>query len=224
MSNKSSKAYRRIKVLIEGGHLLAGQRLTEARAAELVGMGRGPVRESLLRLEAEGLLQHQGSRRSRIVAFTEDENSQEMLSRYELREQIESGAARLAAKNMTGWQIDRLRELSEQVAEAWGEEDREVRYAASREFRRFLLEECGNALFMEVWLTQRLTPPQPRSPEVEKEIFAGIPVHEHDKPSLAEVVDAIAAHDPDRAEALMKKRVRQITEAVRSYMWRQSVG
>ena len=49
MSSKTSQAYRQIKVLIEAGHLGAGQRVTEARVAKLVGLTRGPVRESLLR-------------------------------------------------------------------------------------------------------------------------------------------------------------------------------
>ena len=92
MATKHSQAYRRIKVLIEDGHLQAGQRVTEAKVAKMVGMSRGPVRESLLRLQAEGLLHHKASWRSRVVAYTEDQNPQEMLRRYELREEIESGA------------------------------------------------------------------------------------------------------------------------------------
>jgi DNA-binding GntR family transcriptional regulator len=221
MTSKTSQAYRQLKTLIEGGHLGAGQRVTEAKAAKMVGMSRGPVRESLLRLEAEGLLRHQGSRRSRTVAYTEDQNPEEMLQRYELREQIESGAARLAAKNMTGWQIDRLMELAKQVDGAEQLHDRNARHEVGHDFHQFLLANCGNPLFLEIWQTERLMPTQPRSPELEDMILGKVEAIEGgaDRASLIQVVEAIAVHDPDRAETLMKLRIHAITEAIRKTVW-----
>jgi DNA-binding GntR family transcriptional regulator len=220
MTSKTSQAYRQIRILIEGGHLGAGQRVTESKVAKMVGISRGPVRESLVRLEAEGLLSHGGSRRSRTVAYTEDQNPEEMLQRYELREQIESGAVRLAAKNLTGWQIDRLMRLAKQADEARRSSDRQARYDAYSRFHQYLLANCGNPMFLEVWKTQRLAPTQPRSPEVEEMILANMPDLEADRAVLAEVVKAIAAHDPDRAELLMKQCIRHITEALRKTIWR----
>ena len=111
-ATKTSQAYRRIRGLIEEGRLEAGERVTEAKVSKLVGMSRGPVRESLLRLEAEGLLKNRGNRRSRVVAYVEDQNPEEILQRYELREQIESRRGASGVKNTTGWQIDRLMELA----------------------------------------------------------------------------------------------------------------
>jgi DNA-binding GntR family transcriptional regulator len=219
MTSKTSQAYRQIRVLIERGQLRAGERVTEAKAAKLVGMSRGPVRESLLRLEAEGLLRHKGSRRSRVVAYVEDQNPEEMLRRYELREQIEGGAARLASKNMTGWQLDRLMQLARQTDEAWESGNREARYEAVGEFHQFLLANCGNPLFLEVWQTHRLAPLQPRSPQLEDRILANVPDDQDETGAMVKVVEAIAGHDPDRAEALMKNRVRRITEALRNTLW-----
>jgi DNA-binding GntR family transcriptional regulator len=223
MTSKTSQAYRQIKVLIEAGHLGAGQRVTETKLAKLVGMGRGPVRESLLRLEAEGLLHHKGSRRSRVVAYTEDQNPSEMLRRYELREQIEGGAARLASKNMTGWQIDRLMQLACQLDETDRSHDRDARHEAGGEFHQFLIANCGNPLYLEVWQSQRLAPPQPRSPELEDMILGIADAFDGrgERGTLVEVVEAIAAHDPDRAETLMKHRVRSITEALRKTVWKK---
>lgn len=220
MTSKTSQAYRQIKILIDGGHIEAGQRLTEAGVAEMVGISRGPVRESLLRLEAEGVLEHKGSRRSRVVAYTEDQNPADLLRRYELREQIESGAARLASKSMTGWQIDRLMRLAQQVDDAKESHDRQACHDACSEFHQFLLANCGNTLFLDIWQTQRLTPTQPRSPELEDLIMANLPEDGDRYDSLVAVVEAIAAHDPDRAEALMKQTVRHITEAIRKTLWK----
>ncbi len=220
MTNKSNQAYRRIKQAIEEGQVPPGERLTEARAAELVGMSRGPVRESLVRLEAEGLLQNCGSRRSRVVAYVEDQNPEEMLARYELREQIESGAAWLAAKNMTGWQIDYLRELTEELESGVRENDPKRYSELVGSYRQFVLEKCGNSLMMDIWRTYNLSPPQPRSEKVKAEIFGLIPDGEKEEPSFREITDAIASHNSDLAEQLMKKRVRKITEAIRKYVWK----
>ena len=223
-ATKTSQAYRRIKGLIEEGRLEAGERVTEAKVSKLVGMSRGPVRESLLRLEAEGLLKNRGNRRSRVVAYVEDQNPEEMLQRYELREQIESGAVRLASKNMTGWQIDRLMELAQQVDKAWDAKDRQPRYEAVGEFHQFLLANCGNPLFLEVWQTHRLAPLQPRSPQLEDMLLAAIPDDKDRHGALVEVVHAIAAHDPDRAESLMKQSVRCITESIRKTLWKMDAA
>jgi DNA-binding GntR family transcriptional regulator len=220
MSSKTSQAYRQIKILIEAGHLGAGQRVTEGQVADMVGMSRGPVRESLLRLEAEGLLRHKGSRRSRVVAYTEDQNPAEMLQRYELREQIESGAVRLASKNMTGWQIDRLMQLARQLDEIDQSHDRDARREAGEEFHRFLMANCGNPLFLEVWQRQRLAPTQPRAPKLEDMITAKVTEVCGEHGTLVEVVEAIACHDPDRAEALMKHRLHAVTEALRAIVWK----
>ena len=222
MTSKTSQAYRQIKILIENGHLGTGERITEGRVAELVGMNRGPVRESLLRLEAEGLLRHKGSRRGRVVAYTEDQDPSEMLHRYELREQIESGAVRLASKNMTGWEIDRLRQLAQRVDEARRVNDRQLRYEAVTEFHQFLLAYCGNPLFLQVWQRLHLAPTQPRSPELEDAIMAKVKDGGCGIGSLVDVVEAIAAHDPDLAESLMKRNLHCITEALRKTIWRMN--
>jgi len=221
MTSKSVQAYRQIKQLIQEGRVPSGERLTEAKAASLVGMSRGPVRESLVRLEAEGLLKNRGSRRSRVVAYFEDQNPEEMLARYELREQIESGTARLAAKNMTGWQIDRLRDLARTADEMQKSGDRENQDEAAGALRQFLMEHCGNPLMAEIWRTYNLAPVRTRSPEVEAAILGAIPQSEQDHPSFSELADAIAVHDADLVEELLKRRIRRITEAIREYIWKQ---
>ena len=221
MTSKSVQAYRQIKQLIQDGRVPSGERLTEAKAASLVGMSRGPVRESLVRLEAEGLLENRGTRRSRVVAYFEDQNPEDILARYELREQIESGAARLAAKNMTGWQIDRLRELAQNADEIRALDDHGKHNEAAGVFRQFVLEHCGNPLMLEIWGTYNLAPVRTRSPEVEAAILGAVPQKDQDQPSFTEIADAISVHDADLVEELLKRKIRRITEAIREYAWKQ---
>src|SRR5688572_15168108 len=95
--NKADQAYRLLRASILNGEFTDGERLVEAKLAKTFGMSRGPIRESLLRLESEGLLRSQGTYRSRQIIVDENIDIDEFIARYELREQIESGAARLAA-------------------------------------------------------------------------------------------------------------------------------
>jgi len=216
---KSSSAYQRLRRMIEAGQIPIGERLTEAGAIQLTGLGRGPVRESLLRLEAEGLLQQRGARRSRVVGYVEEENQQDKLLRSELREQIESGAARLAAKNMTGWQIERLCRLAQQVDHFFETGDDEKRYQAAYEFHEYLLSNCGNPLMLQAWQSFRLAPGRPRTRHNEQLIQSQIPEQERDRPSWLDVAEAIARHDQELAEQLAKRRIRHVTEALRHVAW-----
>lgn len=222
MASKNAQAYRQIKRLIESGHVPAGERLTEAYAAKMVGLGRSPVHESLVRLEAEGLLKNTGSRQSRVVVYAEDQDPQDMLYRYEVREQIESAAARLAAKMLTGWEIDRLREFALTNDNANLSGDRKVRNEAAYKWHNFLLSHCGNPILLEIWKTHRLAPVQPRSRKFDEMIDAEILRNVKKSPSLSNVTEAIASHDPDLAENLMRQRLRAVTEALRKFVMKQA--
>jgi DNA-binding GntR family transcriptional regulator len=217
--SKSDEAYQRLRSLIENGHFKPGQRLTEANAASILEMGRSPVRESLLRLEADGLLKHQGKRRSRVIVFSEDEDPAQLLARYELREQVEAGAARLAAKNMTGRQIEQLRHLAERTQQYLSAGHREARYETNKAFHHYLVHNCGNPLVAQAWEGCRLMPSQPRTAEYEEQIMARIPPEERNGPSLIDVVSAIASHDQEGAERLMRRLIRTVTTALEKTIW-----
>ncbi len=52
----SDKAYNKLRYAIAEGQLVAGTRLKEIELCKKLGMGRSPVREALLRLAADGLV------------------------------------------------------------------------------------------------------------------------------------------------------------------------
>ncbi len=219
---KAQDAYHLIKQGLLSGMFKPGERLVEAKVCKSLGLRRGPVREALLLLHGEGLIKKEGAYKGHVVEYIEDIPPEQLLFRYELREQIAGGACRLAAKSMNGWQIDTLRTLAEQLEIDRNSGDREMVYQANLAFHGFLIENCGNPLLGEVWKTHHLMPPRPRSRELGDEILAQTPDPDH--PSLVEVVDAIARHDQAEAEACMKTRVRKVTEALRKMVHRSSMG
>lgn len=218
---KAAEAYARLKSLVLGGHFDNGQRLSEPQAAKLLGMGRGPVRNAIVRLESEGLLASIGQRRSRIVTYAEDQDQAQLLERYELREQIEGGAARLAAMNMNGWQVGRLRELAAEMARQRKAGSHEQRLEASAAFHEYLLGNCGNQLMLQVWQTHHLMPLILRNRELEAAFDGYAAEHDSNHTTIEEVVDAIEAHDADLAEKLMRRMVHRALVALRHVVWKE---
>ncbi len=98
------KAYSKIRTLILQGEFKSGERIPEIKVAEIIGMKRGTVRESLIKLESDGLLVSEPHFGFAVRKYTIDEAKQ----LYELREIIEGGAAGLAAKNASEADLDRL--------------------------------------------------------------------------------------------------------------------
>ncbi|MDX6422169.1 MAG: hypothetical protein QOG28_6789 [Trebonia sp.] len=80
-----------IRELIAAGHVAGGERLVEARLAGQLGVSRGPVRDALRLLTAEGLVRDEPRRGTFVVRLTE----QDVLDIYDLRIAVETAAVRL---------------------------------------------------------------------------------------------------------------------------------
>lgn len=90
-------AYQQIKQRILTGTLTASDRLREIEISELLGIGRTPVRESLKRLEDEGLLTNE-PRRGLVVTSLDQQAVTEL---YAMREVLEGASAAFAARHAT---------------------------------------------------------------------------------------------------------------------------
>ena len=84
----------RIKLDIRTGGYAPGQRLIEADVQRMTGASRGPVREAMRRLGAEGLLEIHHNKGARIRQLTR----KEVENLYDVREVIEGLAAHRAAE------------------------------------------------------------------------------------------------------------------------------
>ncbi|MDF2117033.1 GntR family transcriptional regulator [Roseiarcaceae bacterium H3SJ34-1] len=84
---------RRIKHDIRHGGFAPGQRLIEAEVQQITGASRGPVREAMRRLSAEGLLEILHQKGARVRSLTRDE----VEHLYDVREVLEGFAAERAA-------------------------------------------------------------------------------------------------------------------------------
>jgi DNA-binding GntR family transcriptional regulator len=115
--SKADVAYDEIRGAILGGDLLPGTVLNQEQLADELGVSTTPLREALRRLESEGFV-NMPPHRDAIVAPLD---AGELLALYEVREALDSLAARLAAENYDEADADAMAEAAGRLSEDGGD-------------------------------------------------------------------------------------------------------
>ena len=105
--NATEQAYQAIRNNILTGDLKEGERLTETRLSDDLGLSRTPIREAIGRLILEGFIERQSGYNTRVAYFPEDEAEQI----YEIRRLLECYSAQRAARLATEGDIAELRRI-----------------------------------------------------------------------------------------------------------------
>ncbi|AWK89675.1 GntR family transcriptional regulator [Azospirillum thermophilum] len=182
--------YRDLRHQIVSLHRKPGDPINEKQIAQAYGVSRTPVREAVLKLADEGLIEvfpQSGTFVARIPVDALPEAS-------EIRKALELTTVRLAAANATRSQIAQLRAIVEMQHEVNARGDADGFHQSDEAFHALIAEISG---FPGFWtITQqvkvqmdrcrRLTLPMPGQ--------IGKVIAEHEA-----IVEAIAGHDPDRA-------------------------
>ena len=111
MSKSVDKAYAAIRQAIADQHFQPGERLTEERLAEQIGVSRTPVREALRRLSADGILELLPNLGARLPSWSMDELDEI----FGLRQVLEAYGAELAAVRISPAQLAELRQLCDSM-------------------------------------------------------------------------------------------------------------
>lgn len=130
-------AYRTLREAILSQVLPPATRLAEEELAGRFGISRTPVREAILRLEAEGL----ATRASGRTATVTEISPREIIEIYEVRAVIDGLAAELAASRIEPPSVSSLEWINTQMEEAGGRED----YAALADLNLRFHAEIGEA-------------------------------------------------------------------------------
>jgi DNA-binding GntR family transcriptional regulator len=194
--------FRALRESLRSGLYRPGDRLREEEVATRLQVSRTPVREAFGRLVSKGLVVP-GQGRGLIVRRLD---TAEVVELYAMREILEAAAARLAARHASEPEIESLRDIESQFAVVGSDPQAMARlnrlfhesiFAASR--NRYLdsaLQELQDAIA----LLGRTTYSVDGRP--------GAASREH-----AELIEAIAAHDGDRAEAIARAHIRESLRA-----------
>src|SRR5438477_9717360 len=103
------RVYDHLREEIRSERLPPGTELQELALSQRLGVSRGPIREALGRLAAEGLV----TVRPRRGAVVHSLSSEDFLQAYQVREALEGLAIRLAVPRLTPPELDELQRLTD---------------------------------------------------------------------------------------------------------------
>ncbi len=140
-STRVSDAYTQLKDEILSNRMPPGFQAPEPEIALRLGMSRTPVREALIRLESEGLVELVPRLGARVLPI----RAEDMREIYEILTSLESdAAAALARRKPSADQLRPLSEATRDMEKALKDEDRDAWAEADDRFHRTLLELHGN--------------------------------------------------------------------------------
>lgn len=191
-----------IRNAIVQGDLKPGERLMEVQLAKELGVSRTPVRESIRKLELEGLVK-MIPRKGAYVTPMSIKDLQEMM---QIRGALESLVAELAAENATEEEIAAMRENNQKFEDSVLINDEEGIIDYDIAFHEILYKACRNERLRQMIHTLR---EQMQRIRVEY-------VHNVDnkKPLTGQhqaIIDNIAGHHPDEAGQYAARHIK-ITE------------
>lgn len=196
--------YESLRQSIFTGEFPAGTRLSIPLLAEKLVVSRSPVREAVLRLTQEGLAA-EVPRRGVVVASITRES---LVRLYEIREVLEGLAARLATQRGGPLLASQLKVLMERHSAVIASGKMDEHLAIDAEFHRLLRTAADNpALCASLDALQgqfRLAMQTTKLARGPKAAF-----EDHEK-----IMAAIAAQDPDLAEAAARAHIVRLREAL----------
>jgi DNA-binding GntR family transcriptional regulator len=211
----AADAYSLLRAEILSGALQPSERLVEADLTARLGVSRGAVRTALVRLQQEGLVEHERHRGARVRLVGEREAAEIL----EARMVLEGLAARHAAARATPEDVAALRAILADMRERLGAGDLLGVSDRNAILHARLLAIAGHATVdrLVAGLRGQLVRFQYRT----------ILVPGRSDRSLAEhtaIVDAVAAGDADAAEAAMRRHLGHVTQALRESPQRNSAS
>ena len=141
----ADKVYALLRQEIATGTFRPGERILEKALAERLGISRTPIREALLRLEAEGVVVCTSRRSYNVRILTEDD----VREIYATLGILEGAAAALVAARLTEADLRALRQFNQMMAKAAATADLQAFGDWNRRFHEVFLLKLDNRVLRE---------------------------------------------------------------------------
>ncbi|MDT8853747.1 GntR family transcriptional regulator [Paracoccaceae bacterium Fryx2] len=192
--------HRLLRDRIIHGHIAPGARISETEIAGAYSVSRQPVREAFIKLAEEGLVEVRPQRGTFVSLISVPA----VLTARFIREAVEADIARRVAETAGAPAIAALDEsLAQQRSlgiSATGEDFMKL----DEDFHRLLAELAGQAAVADHLEQLKIHMNRVRHISA-RQVSRGRLIDQH-----SEVVEAIRAHDPDRADAAIRLHLREI--------------
>lgn len=139
----------RLRHAILSGRFAAGQRLKEVELAGEFGVSRGPVRDALLQLTKEGVLEYRPNCGVEVAATARDDVRRLLVV---LRRQIEAHALRAVVPTLTPADLTEWRSILERLRAACEADDIAAVVEHDMAFHRWVIDRVGDADLAGIWL------------------------------------------------------------------------
>jgi DNA-binding GntR family transcriptional regulator len=199
----SRQAYQSIRTSIRSGAISPNGFYSEVQLAQALKISRTPVREALIELEREGLVEIVPQRGFRLRSISDDERREA----FELRDLIETHVVRRLAKEATDSDVAELRRIVDHQAKVISEPAQFIE--ADEAFHLAIPTLLGLERTRRILLTLRGI--------IWLAGLDAISIPERSVEVLAEhraVVAAVAAHDQSSAAKAMKSHIDQTRRAL----------
>lgn len=192
------QVHERLREDILSGELEPGDVLTETALAESFGVSRGPVREALGRLAAEGLVTITPRRGAIIASLSADE----FVEAYQVREALETLAIRLAVPRLDDAGRAQLHDLHQEMIACAQRNEVTAFFEANSRFHAIFLEASGNRKLQEMYrgLMNQMSRYLARSLALRGSLDKSIAEH-------AAILEAVDAGDAERAAQLLADHI-----------------
>jgi DNA-binding GntR family transcriptional regulator len=194
--------YERLKLMILDGELASGEPLVERSLATRLNVSRTPIRETIIRLQNEGLVRTIEGKGAFVATYT----IEDLIEIYHVREGLEPVAARLSCPHLP---IERLlsfeKKLKAQAA------DPSARYTnpsawnrVGRDFHNLFIKGCQNQRIIRIMeeLHDQIELFRGLHRTISPNALSNSSVEEH-----LEILHALKARDPERAEHAVRVHI-----------------
>lgn len=195
--NLTDRVYRVIKDRILSQEIEVGSRLRDEEIAQQLGVSRTPVREAVLRLSREGLVEIIPRSGTRVRTFSEED----LEHIFDLRIALEALAIRKAVARIEPEQIKRLRSMHVKAELALQQGDAKPALEFDTQMHRVILEASGNPRLQEIMVTIN------DYVALFRNIGARTPYHRGYTYRHREIIRALERRDPDMGARMLSEHI-----------------
>jgi DNA-binding GntR family transcriptional regulator len=211
MANSKSKksiVYETLKKRIINHSLKPGEPLAEAILSTELKISKTPVREALQQLERDGFVESVPGR----GCFVSGISFQDVKELFEIREILECEVVKRAALRGDPEKIEGVRKRFES-SESNGDRSPRSQFKAGDRIHAYLIESLGNKRLNEIYrrLLEHVERMRIHFFNQTREERSGQSYQEH-----LEILDALSARDPERAEKAVRTHLRNSIEFLRN--------
>jgi DNA-binding GntR family transcriptional regulator len=210
--------YQQLKTAILTGVFRPGQTLRQEDVARQLGVSRGPLREALPKLEAEGMIIATPHRGCTVVSLA----PAEIMEIFELRAMLEASLAKAAARKKEPDAVRRLREIASTMRSlevSTIEADQKRWFDLNYELHEILLAVAGRRHHLRVLqIVRALAEPYIR---MEIGLAGGFVEAQEEHEGL---IDAFAAGDCETLEKLTREHVQRTAQRIIEALRESKIG